>query len=823
MEAVSGIIENHPFDRREKRVSYRSDEEAVKRRLAEISGTDTKDWRLVFKARYGMQVVLEAISAELGPGSVLTQAFTCSTAVSPIIMAGLRPRYADIEESTMMINPEEMTNDETTRAVMLQHTFGIKAEQSCKAIASRARAWGSVVLEDSAHALGLIVRDDNGNALADYSFHSFGVEKMLGTRFGGAVWVNPDSVHSSLRQTATRSLENLSPIGARTSLVSRAFVNQNRILNRVPTRLASPIRKALSDKRLMEPPIAQVEREGLHPYEPAKPSAWMLKRILREFDNFDQMREKRVAASVAISEKFKDAGIVFPEECALPQPYVRFPFFAPTAASARRTSAAVNSAGYFAGHWYRPLLFPGVTDESAFGLTDSEPQLPVSRALSARVVNLLTNVPESSAGKAADVAIRTINNLNVSDRKLGNDDFVPVILGTGLGAYAMARALHEDYGVRSLAIGRAALRETRDSAIVDVRVYPDFKAPDFIVDTILALRHEFEGRKILLIPAIELYTNVVMDNRACFGEQFLIPLPEKAAFDRLMSKTDFYETCEEIGIPHPSTVILTPEQAKDEWSAPNHGYPMIVKAADTDLYQRVHFAGKKKIYKVSGEDELREIVDLIFASDYQADLVLQEYLSGDETVMRIANSYSDRKGKMNFMALGQVVLTELNPALVGNNNAIVAIEDEKLAGMLTRLLEHVGYRGLANFDVMYDVEAREYKVLEANLRAGATHYYVAAAGASIMKHLVQDLVYQDSIEPVVTGNGGLWVNIPYPLVRRFSPEPLRPLLREARNHSTVHTLDYAADSEPKRVLLRRINDALRVSDTLKFRRVRLNE
>ena len=42
----------------------------------------------------------------------------------------------------------------------------------------------------------------------------------------------------------------------------------------------------------------------------------------------------------------------------------------------------------------------------------------------------------------------------------GNKDFIPIILGTGLGAYATARALHEAFGVRSLAIGRAALGET---------------------------------------------------------------------------------------------------------------------------------------------------------------------------------------------------------------------------------------------------------------------------------------------------------------------------------------------------------------------------
>ena len=55
----------------------------------------------------------------------------------------------------------------------------------------------------------------------------------------------------------------------------------------------------------------------------------------------------------------------------------------------------------------------------------------------------------------------------------GNADFVPVILGTHIGAYNIARCLHEAYGVRSLALGRIALRETAHSAIVDVRARAD--------------------------------------------------------------------------------------------------------------------------------------------------------------------------------------------------------------------------------------------------------------------------------------------------------------------------------------------------------------
>ena len=804
-------------------MSYSNDEAEVKKRLAAISNTDAEDWYLVFKARYGMEVAFREIRQAMGDGSVLTQAFTCSTAVSPIITAGLTPRYADIETSTMMIDPDKMEWSEGTRAVVVQHTFGIAAAKSSAAVASKSRDWGAVVVEDSAHALGMIVRDSNGRPVADVSIHSFGVEKMLGTRFGAAVWVNPDMDDTDLRDAIGRTMGTLPVIGKNTSMVSRAFVNQNRVLNRLPHQLSSRTRKMLADSHLMEPPIAEAERAGHHPYEPSRPSGWMLKKILSELDKLNDVVARRTAASSAIMEILDAAGIEFPDECRKPAPYIRFPLFATTENGALRASSAIDRAGFMAGRWYRPLLFPGVTDENVFQLSGERPPLPVSRSVGSRVLNLLTNVSVDSASRAADIAAHAIKPKGASHTRVGNDDFVPVILGTGLGAYAMARSFHADYGIRSLAIGRAALRETRDSEIIDVRVYPSFGDSDFIVDTLLAIGEEFAGRKILLIPAIEFYTNVVMDHREAFGSQFLIPLPDKGVVDRLISKTDFYATCEKLAIPHPETMILSPAQAQGSWIAPSFGYPAIVKPADTDLYQRVNFEGKKKIFKVDSESELRALVTKIFESDYQADLVLQEFLSGDEAVMRVANTYSDQEGHVNFLSAGQVILTELNPRLVGNNNAIATIRDDEMATLLTRLLSHVGYRGLANFDLMYDTASEEYKVLEANLRAGATHYYVAAAGSSLVRHLVEDMVYGRRLDPVQTGDGGLWVNLPYSVVRVAAPDSLGPLMREARARGLVHTLEYDGDINGKRLKQRRTSDALRVIDTLKFSKSRLNK
>lgn len=398
----------------------------------------------------------------------------------------------------------------------------------------------------------------------------------------------------------------------------------------------------------------------------------------------------------------------------------------------------------------------------------------------------------------------------------GNDDFVPVIIGTGLNAYNIARSLHERYGVRSLAVGRFALRETAHSTIIGVRADIDFDKPEVVVATLADIAQEFPDRKLLLFPTIEFYTTVVLEHRTELDDRYVVPLVDAAVADRLMNKTDFYRTCAELGVPHPETVIVSPDtdlSVADQLPFP---YPVILKPANTDVYPRLEFEGKQKVYLVQDPAELRSVAGRIFAASYADDLIVQEYLAGDESVMQVANSYSDRTGTARFASAGQVVLTEYNPALVGNNNAIISIAGEQLVESIRKFLDGVGYVGLANFDVMLDRRTGEAKLLEVNLRSGATSYYTMAGGGNLIACVVEDLVY-DRVTPfTMTRDERLWLNVPYPVVLRYVAPALRPQLRKAARAGKFHTLNYRPDlSKERRLDVARV-DARHTLDYVKF-------
>ena len=377
----------------------------------------------------------------------------------------------------------------------------------------------------------------------------------------------------------------------------------------------------------------------------------------------------------------------------------------------------------------------------------------------------------------------------------GDADYVPIVLGTGLNSYALARALHEAYGVRTLAIGRFPLRETADSAIIDVRTFPDLNRPERLVEVLEAVAKEFAGRKLLLIANVEYYIGVVMEHRTRLERHFVLPLVPTEVAHRLLNKADFYRTCEELGVAHPVTrVVNKADVATGLGGDLPFDFPVIVKPSDTDVWGRMQFPGKRKVYLAADGRELQQIADSIYAAGYDDELIVQEYLVGGDAVMRVVNAYSDRHGRMRALSAAQVVLSERNPQTLGNYNALVTVHDAALTEQIRHLLDSVGYVGPANFDVMIDRRTGTSKLLEVNLRLGAASYYAAVAGVNLARCFVEDFVHEQEIAEQISTEQRLWINVPRWAVRTFVAKDARPLVAVARRKGATHTLVYRNDS-----------------------------
>lgn len=380
-----------------------SEDAAVRGALARVSGTDADDWFLVSKARHALLVVLRAVARHAGPGEVVTQPFTCATAVAPIVTAGLRPRYADLDPDTMALDPASVhaALSDRTRAVIAQHTFGRAAR------VARLRDLtpeGALLVEDSAHCLGELGRDADGVPAADVSVHSFGVEKMLPTRSGGAVWVNPALRGTDRHAVLVAALAGLPAPGRREGFARTAGTPARRVAGR----LGGPGARALdvaANLGLVDLAIMPSERAGRVAGEPTALAGAALRDVARALPDLERIAEhRRRTAAIYRSGLAGVAEVTVPRLLDDPAlTLVRYPMLLSTPGRAEAAFAALQAQGLVPGRWYRPVLFPGARDPRDFAYEPGTS--PVAEDAAARVLNLQTAtfVTAEAAQRAVDV------------------------------------------------------------------------------------------------------------------------------------------------------------------------------------------------------------------------------------------------------------------------------------------------------------------------------------------------------------------------------------------------------------------------------------
>ncbi len=386
-------------------------EEAIANILAARTGTNACDWYLVFKARHGMQIAFEEIRAEFGPGDVATQLLTCCTAVDPILVAGLNPRYSEIDFDTAMVSAEHLDCTADLRAVVAQHTYGMVDNAATERLAARAHAAGALLIEDCAHCVGRMATNESGAPVADISFHSFGIEKMLHTLLGGAVWVNPATPFASVAQRVRKRLATLPVSGARLDMCERLFVNECRVFNHVPRPVARGLRHGLAAVGLLEPAVSTEEQRGGVSHAPMRPSAHVCEQALTAFERLEGDEQLRAEATRAYCELFADMpGVEVPAATALAQPLLKFPIMVKDTAVADRIIDECCSAGYFTTCWYRPELGPGVLDEAAYRLPSDRSSLTVCDRMVAQLATLPTDQGAKQAYEIAELVRRVVSS-----------------------------------------------------------------------------------------------------------------------------------------------------------------------------------------------------------------------------------------------------------------------------------------------------------------------------------------------------------------------------------------------------------------------------
>lgn len=370
----------------------------------------------------------------------------------------------------------------------------------------------------------------------------------------------------------------------------------------------------------------------------------------------------------------------------------------------------------------------------------------------------------------------------------------PVLIGGDLNCYNVARAYHEAYGVTSIAIGRYELGATKDSKIIKFIVEPNINDSEFFIERVLKLADEIgeEGKQLILHGCTDEYAELIIDHRDRLSEKFITPYINKELKDSLISKENFYEMCEKYGLDYPKTFIFSKGQAISEVK---FNYPIIVKPSDSVSYWRHPFEGMKKAYVANNEQEFEQIVNEIYSSKYEDNLIIQDFIPGDDSKMRVLTAYSDQNGKVKMMCLGHVLLEEHTPKGIGNHAAIITEFNEDVMMKFKNFLESINYVGFSNFDIKYDERDKKYKVFEINLRQGRSNYYVTGSKNNIAELVVKDRVLNENMELKLCKDEYFWRVIPLNVVYKFvKDERLKEKAKRlVKENKSTSSFDYSYD------------------------------
>lgn len=158
--------------------------EAFEQALSEVSGGHP-----VVSVNSGTAALHCAYAAAgVGPGTnIVTTPLTFAATATAAMHLGAEVRFADIDDSTLLIDPERVAEQVTpeTQAIVAVDYAGQPADMD--SLRSIADDVGAVLIEDAAHSIGAKYKGRPVGDLADLTTYSFHPVKTITTGEGGAV------------------------------------------------------------------------------------------------------------------------------------------------------------------------------------------------------------------------------------------------------------------------------------------------------------------------------------------------------------------------------------------------------------------------------------------------------------------------------------------------------------------------------------------------------------------------------------------------------------------------------------------------------------
>lgn len=293
-------------------------------------------------------------------------------------------------------------------------------------------------------------------------------------------------------------------------------------------------------------------------------------------------------------------------------------------------------------------------------------------------------------------------------------------------------------------------------------VYPDpARHPDAFI---AALEASVRDNGVeLIMPVAEIATILVSRHRAVFGVGCRVPTADAAIVSRAADKLDVIRTAESIGVPVPKYVVATaPDQIPDI----DFPYPVVVKPPRSRVETAEGWRSCEVGFADTPEQLRQQLADRPL---YQFPLMIQERIAGPGAGVfacyhdgRPMALFSHRRLRERPPWGGVSVLCES------------AALDPVTTRAATRLLEAIGWEGVAMVEFKRDVRDGTAKLMEINGRFWGSLQLAIEAGVDFPVQLLETACgrAQDLVTSYDIGvrSRWLWGDIDALLLALFRPQ-----------------------------------------------------
>ena len=300
--------------------------------------------------------------AGIGKGDeVLVPAFTCVAVPNSVCWTGATPVYVDIDR-TYNMDPADAAKKITkrTRAIIIQHTFGIPADT---ALIGLARQHSLFIIEDCAHSLGATINGIKVGTLGDGAIFSFGRDKVISSVFGGAATLTDAGRRISRRMDAyEKSLQYPSPFWtwqqivhvAAFALILPLYFSVGKVLLVLLQRL-----------HVLSVPVSREEKQGKQPDDfPRRLPNALAHLALFQLQKLKRFNANRRSIAKLYTKSLAHRGDVNAPAFAPGATYLRFPI---EVANPSPVMQKAKSGGVLLGHRYGNMIDPRGVDFAAIG------------------------------------------------------------------------------------------------------------------------------------------------------------------------------------------------------------------------------------------------------------------------------------------------------------------------------------------------------------------------------------------------------------------------------------------------------------------------